>query len=97
MQCCFSMTAGFCIPFVLLFALQGDRGSAVLRARNATDPEDAGTRALHGLFWRLQGDACLVRTDLQDIRGVLQVIMLRIIAMPALTRSLDSVKGFHRV
>ena len=49
--------------------VQGDRGSAVLRARNATDPEDVGSRALHGLFWRLQGDACLVRTDLQDLRG----------------------------
>ena len=50
--------------------MQGERGSAVLRARNATDPDSAGTRALHGLFWRLQSDACVVK-DLQDLRGEL--------------------------
>ena len=53
--------------------MQGDRGSAVLRARNDTDPDSAGTRALHGLFWRLQSDACVVKTDLQDLRGRLDI------------------------
>jgi len=55
------------------FAMQGDRSSAVLRARNESDPERAGTRALHGLFWRLQSDACVVK-DVQDLRGKSEIV-----------------------
>ena len=49
---------------------QGERSSAALLVRNETDPEGPGSRGLYSLFWRLQGDACAVRTGLQElVRG----------------------------
>ena len=49
---------------------QGVRKSAQLLMRSEGDPRGEGTPGLYSLFWRLQGDACAMKTDLDDlVRG----------------------------